>query len=177
MALRDTVSLSSGGVVEPSKQRLDAHLAEWVQTQRLSPSTLASYRRNTRLHIAILTSVLSRLPGSKVDAWMRKLKASGRADGQGDLSARTVRYVFTIVRSALGGCGRAGASRGQPDRPVPPSPSEAPRRCRPGPRRSSPGSSAGRTPRIRTSPWADGCWRPPGCAAVRRWLSAGETSN
>jgi site-specific recombinase XerC len=102
MALRDTVSLSSGGVVEPSKQRLDAHLAEWVQTQRLSPSTLASYRRNTRLHIAILTSVLSRLPGSKVDAWMRKLEASGRADGQADLSARTVRYVFTIVRSALG---------------------------------------------------------------------------
>ena len=30
---------------------------------------------------------------------MRKLEESGRADGQGGLSARTVRYVFTILRS------------------------------------------------------------------------------
>jgi hypothetical protein len=35
-----------------------------------------------------------------VDAWMRKLEASGRADGTGGLSARTVRYVYTILRSA-----------------------------------------------------------------------------
>src|ERR671916_3473859 len=36
-----------GEWVEPSKQRLDAYLVEWVQGQRLRPSTLASYR----LHI------------------------------------------------------------------------------------------------------------------------------
>ncbi len=49
-------------------------------------------------------------------------------------------------------------------------------RCRRGPRRSSPGSSAGPTQRTRTWPWVGGCWRPPGCAAVRHWLSAGATS-
>ncbi|MEX5718437.1 hypothetical protein [Geodermatophilus maliterrae] len=36
-----------------------------------------------------------------IDTWMRKLEATGRADGTGGPSARTVRYVFTILRSAL----------------------------------------------------------------------------
>jgi hypothetical protein len=40
-----------GEWVEPSKQRLDAYLAEWIKGQRLSPSTLSSYRKNIRLHI------------------------------------------------------------------------------------------------------------------------------
>ena len=40
-----------GEWVEPSKQRLDAYLAGWIQGQRLSPSTLSSYRKNIRLHI------------------------------------------------------------------------------------------------------------------------------
>ena len=41
----------TGAWVEPSKQRLDAYLTEWVSGQRLSASTLASYRKNIRLHI------------------------------------------------------------------------------------------------------------------------------
>ena len=42
----------TGARVEPSKQRLDAYLDEWLDTQRLAASTLASYRKNIRLHIA-----------------------------------------------------------------------------------------------------------------------------
>ena len=38
-----------GEWIEPSKQRLDAYLAEWIQGQGLSPSTLSSYRKNIRL--------------------------------------------------------------------------------------------------------------------------------
>src|SRR3954468_23024681 len=41
----------TGAWVEPSKQRLDAYLAEWIAGQRLSASTLSSYRKNIRLHI------------------------------------------------------------------------------------------------------------------------------
>jgi hypothetical protein len=37
--------------VEPTKQRLDAYLAEWVAGQRLSASTLSSYGKNIRLHV------------------------------------------------------------------------------------------------------------------------------
>jgi hypothetical protein len=68
---------------------------QWLQGQRLSPSTLDSYRTNIRLPIDpyLGAQPVARLTGSTVDAWMRKLEVSGRADGQGGLSARTVRYV------------------------------------------------------------------------------------
>src|SRR3954452_18731238 len=93
-----------GEWVEPSKQHLDAYLAEWIQGQRLSPSTLASYRKNIRLHIDphLGAHPVARLTDPAVDAWMRRPEESGRADGQGGLSPRTVRYVVTILRSALG---------------------------------------------------------------------------
>jgi integrase len=117
-----------GEWIEPSKQRLDAYLAEWVQGQRLSPSTLASYRNNIRLHIDphLGAQPITRLTGSIVDAWMRQLEASGRADGHGDLSERTVRYVFTILRSALGDAVKQGRLSVNPtDRSTPPNSSEA----------------------------------------------------
>src|SRR5689334_20640114 len=90
---------ASGTWVEPSKQRLDAYLTEWVAGQRLSASTLSSYRKNIRLHISpsLGDTPLTRLTGAAVDAWMRRLETSGRADGRGALSTRTVRYVYTIL--------------------------------------------------------------------------------
>jgi integrase len=128
-ALRAEVRKAEVGEwVEPSKQRLDAYLAEWVQGQRLSPATLASYRKNIRLHIDpyLGAQTVARLTGPAVDAWMRQLEASGRADGQGGLSARTVRYVYTILRSALGDAVKQGRLSVNPtDRSTPPSPSEA----------------------------------------------------
>jgi integrase len=128
-ALRKQIGkIEMGEWVEPSKQRLDAYLAEWIQGQRLSPATLASYSKNIRLHIEPHLGVqpIARLTGSAVDAWMRKLEASGRADGRGGLSARTVRYVYTILRSALGDAVKQGRLSVNPtDRSTPPSPSEA----------------------------------------------------
>ncbi|RBY97512.1 hypothetical protein DQ237_00720 [Blastococcus sp. TF02-8] len=128
-ALRTEIRKAEVGEwVEPSKQRLDAYLAEWIQGQRLSPSTLSSYRKNIRLHIDpyLGEHMVARLTGSAVDAWMRKLEESGRADGQGGLSARTVRYVYTILRSALSDAVRQGRLAVNPtDRATPPSPSEA----------------------------------------------------
>src|SRR3954466_11823700 len=57
---------------------------------------------------------------------MRRPEESGRADGQGGLSPRTVRYVFTILRSALGDAVRHGRLAGNPtDRSTPPAPSQA----------------------------------------------------
>ena len=51
---------------------------------------------------------------------------SGRADGQGGLSARTVRYVYTILRSALSDAVRQGRLEANPtDRSTPPRASEA----------------------------------------------------
>ncbi|SDG07651.1 Site-specific recombinase XerD [Blastococcus aurantiacus] len=128
-ALRMEIRRSEVGEwVEPSKQRLGAYLAEWIEGQRLSPSTLASYRKNIRLHIDPYLGAhpVARLTAPAVDAWMRQLEAAGRADGQGGLSARTVRYVYTILRSALGDAVKQGRLSVNPtDRSTPPSPSEA----------------------------------------------------
>jgi integrase len=120
--------VETGAWVEPSKQRLDAYLAEWIAGQRLSPSTLASYRKNIRLHIDphLGATPMSRLTGAAVGAWMRGLETAGRADGRGGLSARTVRYVYTILRSALSDAVKHGRlARNPTDRSTPPSPSEA----------------------------------------------------
>ena len=129
VALRAEIRKTEVGEwVEPSKQRLDAYLAEWIQGQRLGPATLASYRKNIRLHIDpyLGAQPVARLTGPAVDVWMRRLEESGRADGQGGLSARTVRYVYTILRSALGDAVTQGRLSVNPtDRSTPPSPSEA----------------------------------------------------
>jgi hypothetical protein len=76
-ALRAEVRKSETGEwVQPSKQWLAAYLAEWLEGQRLSPATLASYRKNVRLHIEPHLGVtpLDRLTGTAVDAWMRGLE-------------------------------------------------------------------------------------------------------
>src|SRR3954447_20210851 len=102
---------------------------------------------------------------------MRRLEESGRADGQGGLSARTVRYVFTILRSRWatrsnrGGC-RSVRPTGRHRRA---SRRLVHRRCRRGPRPSSAGSSAGRRPTTGTSAWVGDCSRLPGCAGAKRW--------
>ncbi len=117
-----------GEWVEPTKQRLDAYLAEWVAGQRLSASTVSSYRKNIRLHIDpyLGETTPARLTGGAVDASMRTLEASGRADGRDGLSARTVRYVYTVLRSALSDAVKHGRLFGNPtDRSRPPSRSEA----------------------------------------------------
>ena len=128
-ALRAEVRKTDVGEwVEPSKQRLDAYLAEWIQGQRLGPATLASYRKNIRLHVDpyLGAQPIARLTGPALDTWMRGLEESGRADGRGGLSARTVRYVYTILRSALSDAVKQGRLLVNPtDRSTPPSPSEA----------------------------------------------------
>ena len=94
----------------------------------MSPGHARSYRKNIRLHVDpyLGATPLARLTGTAVDAWMRQLEESGRADGKGGLSARTVRYVFTILRSALGDAVQQGRLAVNPtDRSTPPSPSEA----------------------------------------------------
>ncbi|HET9969830.1 MAG TPA: tyrosine-type recombinase/integrase [Streptosporangiaceae bacterium] len=97
---------SRGELVDPSRQPTGAFLDEWAEGLRLAPSTIASYRKNIRLHIApALGAVpLNRLTTERIDRLYRELERGGRADhrqGEG-LSPRTVRYVHTILSAALG---------------------------------------------------------------------------
>jgi len=105
------VAAKRGELIDPSKQSLGAYLADWADGLRLAPSTLASYRKNIRLHLAGLAGVpLASLTTAQIDKHYRQLEHSGRADhrkGEG-LSPRTVRYVHTILSSALSGAVESG---------------------------------------------------------------------
>ena len=104
-ALRDLIRSGeqSGGYVPPTKQTLGEYLDEWLDGVRVAPSTEASYRKNVRVHVKprLGSITLAQLSMSKIDAFYRELEREGRADGTGGLSARTVRYVHTILRKAL----------------------------------------------------------------------------
>lgn len=91
---------------------------------------MASYRKNIRLHIKpYLGSVpLSSLTGPRITALYQQLEAAGRSDHQAGagLSARTVRYLHTILHSALSAAVDAGLlARNPADKAVPPSAREA----------------------------------------------------
>lgn len=109
-AMRDALTASGKGeYADPSKQPLGAYLAAWLDGLRLAPSTVASDRKNVRLHIEpyIGGLPLAALTSARLTALYRELETSGRRDGKGrrtglPLSARTVRYVATILGSALG---------------------------------------------------------------------------
>lgn len=98
-----------GGFTEPSKVTVGDYLEVWLDGLRLAPSTLSSYRKNVRLHLKPhLGGKLSALTGVRLSALYRQLETSGRADGTGGLSARTVRYVATIMHKALKDAVRQG---------------------------------------------------------------------
>jgi integrase len=104
--LRDANSEISKGVhVVPSKITTGEWFDQWLDGLRLAPSTMASYRKNVRLHIkpALGGVQLSRLTGARISALYRELERTGRQDHEAGtgLSARTVRYVHTILKAAL----------------------------------------------------------------------------
>jgi integrase len=105
-AMREAMSRSDKKQwTDPSKEPVGDFLATWLDGLRLEPSTMASYRKNVRLHItpAIGLIPLASLTTTRIDALYRQLEKSGRKDyraGEG-LSPRTVRYIHMILCSAL----------------------------------------------------------------------------
>ena len=103
--MREALAASDrGGFTDPSKQPFGSYVASWLDGLRLAPSTIASYRKNVRLHIApaIGALPLTQVTPLRLDALYRKLEKSGRHHGQGDgLSPRTVLYIHTIISAAL----------------------------------------------------------------------------
>lgn len=106
-----------GELLEPSQQPLGDYLGEWLDGLRLAPATVASYRRNVRVHIVPKLGgiPLAKLTTAKLSKTYREWQDTGRADAEHDetrrtrlieagrvgLSARTVLYLHTILRSAL----------------------------------------------------------------------------
>jgi integrase len=104
-AMREVLAaVDKGTYAEPSKVTFGAYLTDWLDGLRLKPSTVASYRKNVRLHVApYLGEVpLAALNGPKLSAHYKRLEIEGRKDGKpGGLKARTVLYIHNIIHRAL----------------------------------------------------------------------------
>jgi hypothetical protein len=92
-------------VQNPRKLETGDYLSTWLDGLRLAPSTVASHKKNCRLHITpnIGSMPLASLTPVVLDKLYRQLERGGRADhrsGEG-LSAKTVKYIHTIISAAL----------------------------------------------------------------------------
>jgi integrase len=111
--MREALSASSRtGYAEPSKMTFEMYLATWLDGLRLAPSTVASYKKNVRLHVVpnVGNMPLASLTPARLTKLYVTLEKDGRADhkaGEG-LSARTTRYIHTIISSALRDAVEAG---------------------------------------------------------------------
>ena len=120
-----------GEYIEPSRQRFGTYGEEVIRGLRIKPQTRASYLKNWRNHVepySIANLPLSAVAGLKLTSHYRHLEKSGRKDyraGEG-LSARTTRYVHTIIHGVLGQAVRDGLLLRNPaDAATPPTAREA----------------------------------------------------
>jgi integrase len=112
----------------PSVLTMGQWLDEWLKLcarRGLRPSTVASYETMIRLHVgADLTAArISSVTASDLNQLYGRLLRDGRRNGCGGLSARTVRYVHTILNRAFSDAVRAGHIDANPGAAAdPPSP-------------------------------------------------------
>lgn len=98
--------LTQGTWIQPSRLTLGEYLRDWMATYvepNLSPTTVDSYRINVEKHIIpyIGRVLLQELKPMHLQKLYRTLMESGRTDGRGGLSARSVRYVHRNIHEAL----------------------------------------------------------------------------
>lgn len=88
-------------------------LDEWLKlcAQRgLRPATIASYRTMIDLHVggALGAAALANVSAQDLNELYGRLLRDGRRDGRGGLSARTVRYLHTLLNKAFADAVRIG---------------------------------------------------------------------
>lgn len=97
--------LDQGTYVAPTKSTLGEFLAEWLDTieTTVRESTADSYRRNVENHVIprIGSVRLTSVDAGTLNGLYAEMLRSGRRDGRGGLSPRTVRYVHTILHRAF----------------------------------------------------------------------------
>jgi len=122
------VNSREGTHVAIDRMTVAEYLEAWGETLAVAgrkPATVASYRRNLRVHVVPrLGGIrLQALTPMHLDKMYSELLAGGNMRTEGAvLSARTVRYVHTIVRKALSDATRKGLIvRNPSDAATPPS--------------------------------------------------------
>lgn len=98
--------LGRGEHVRRSRESTGGFLTDtWLPAIRttVKPSTWASYERNIRCYVVprLGTVPLQSIDGPALNRLYAELLDAGRADGRGGLSARSVRYVHSILHRAF----------------------------------------------------------------------------
>lgn len=98
--------LEHGIYVEPSKMTMAEFLERWLADHakdRVSPKTYERYAEIVRKHLtpALGAHLLRNLAPLHISGYYRKALASGRRDGNGGLSAQTVKHHHRVLSQAL----------------------------------------------------------------------------
>ena len=97
--------LDSGTYMEPSKTTMAQYLDRWLDhiKSQVSPRSHERYVEIARKNLAPLIGgvVLSKLQPTQISAAYAKALASGRRDGSGGLSPRTVHHMHRVLKQAL----------------------------------------------------------------------------
>ena len=95
----------AGTLVEPSKMTLAEFLEQWIEhiTTQVAPRSAERYAEIARKNIAPLLGAvqLTKLQPMEISTAYREALASGRRDGTGGLSPRTVHHMHRVLRQAL----------------------------------------------------------------------------
>ena len=97
--------LQGGGYLEPSKVTLAQFLDRWLNhiKSQVSPRSHERYAEIVRTHIipSLGAVPLIKLRADQVSEFYSKALASGRRDGKGGFSPRTVHHIHRILKQAL----------------------------------------------------------------------------
>jgi integrase len=97
--------MESGGYVEPAKTTVAAFLERWIvhMASQVAPRSHERYAEIARNNIVPLlgNALLTKLRPEQISMAYAKALASGRRDGTGGLSPRTVHHMHRILRQAL----------------------------------------------------------------------------
>jgi integrase len=97
--------VQKGTYLEPTKQTVGEYLTAWLTAASLDlrPSTRPAYEIAVEKHLVPRLGALplQKLTTTHLNVVYADLLASGRRDGKGGLSPRSVRFIHTIIRKAL----------------------------------------------------------------------------
>jgi integrase len=97
--------MSRGTYLEPAKETVAQFLERWLEhtEPNVAPRTLERYQEIARKNLAPLLghSLLMRLRPEQISSAYAKALKTGRRDGTGGLSPRTVHHLHRILKQAL----------------------------------------------------------------------------
>ncbi|UWF60986.1 site-specific integrase [Brucella sp. 2716] len=97
--------MDGGSYIEPSKTTVREYFTRWLAHEKanVSPKTHQRYEELLLKNVApvIGSLTLNKLSSARIDGCWQKLLESGRRDGKGGLSPRTVHHCRRVMLTAM----------------------------------------------------------------------------